>query len=316
MAKTPKFRPASSSSSLTKPRHVKRKPASARAAVPQKQRASSKAAVAEEEWTYDRLWDDKEVSNGWHMRNVRFWKTQGTNVHGMTGGGVSQKDLAFSAKALSDLSTGHVDSSESGQRRWGRALDCGAGIGRVTNGVLKHFCSHVDMVEFVKKHLQKARATLQSTKACSFDYHNLSMQRFTIQPGKYDLIWCQWLLMYLTDSDSLDLLKRSCVGLAGKGILLVKENVSTVDKSTYFDDEHGELWMPGEVGRPVSCVRTCPHYEDLFERAGLRLIGERHQTDLGDGCMEMCLWLLEPTERQEGLAFGTDACFQWSAGSA
>ena len=124
MAKTPKFRPASSSSSLTKPRHVKRKPASARAPVPQKRRASSKAAAAtvtaaEEEWTYDRLWDDKEVSNGWHMRNVRFWKTQGTNVHGMTGGGVSQKDLAFSAKALSELSTGHVDSSESGQWRWG-----------------------------------------------------------------------------------------------------------------------------------------------------------------------------------------------------
>lgn len=278
---------------------VKRKPAAASSPAPKRQRGSKKpssAVPAEEEWSYDRLWDDHEVTGGWHSRNVRFWKSQGSDVRGMTGGGVSQRDMAFSRQALGDLS--NAISKTSGapcKRAFGRGLDCGAGSGRVTHGVLKHFCGHVDLVEFVKKHLLKAKASLprSANSGCSFEFHNSSMQKFGIKAGSYNLVWCQWLLMYLTDADALDLLKRAAAGLATKGgFLVVKENVSTLDKATYFDNEHGDLWVGGESAGPVSCVRTCSHYEDLFERSGLHIHGERHQTDLGPGCMEMHLWVL------------------------
>merc|ERR1711862_732197 len=104
------------------------------------------------------------------------------------------------------------------------------GIGRVTQGALRHYCKNIDLVEFVKKHLQKARATLPRTGkgGCTFNFHNASMQQFRIMAVSYDLIWCQWLLMYLTDTDSLALLRRASAGLSRRGgLLIVKENVSS-----------------------------------------------------------------------------------------
>lgn len=275
-------RPASSTTLAKHAPVLKRPAASAR---------GCSSTEEELEWSYDRLWDSREISQGWHRRNVKFWQAQGDNLRGMTGGGVSQRDLAFSEKAFSDL----VHQTRSGLP-FGRALDCGAGIGRVSAHVLRRFCSHIDLVEFVKKHLAKAKAQLspKGKGGCTFAFHNASMQTFRIAAKVYDLIWCQWLLMYLTDADALDLLRRAREGLSSGGLLIVKENVSTHDKATYFDDADGELWIEGEPGAPVSCVRTALHYEDLFERAGLQVTEERMQQDLGPDTMEMVWYVLTP----------------------
>merc|ERR1711953_130687 len=105
-----------------------------------------------------------------------------------------------------------------------------------------------DLVEFVQKHMAQARTRLGKAKSgCSFAYFNSSVQQFKMQASRYDLIWCQWLLMYLTDADALEVLKRAGGSLAQGGQLVVKENVSTPEKATYFDDEDGELWEDGDV---------------------------------------------------------------------
>lgn len=239
------------------------------------------------EWTYDRLWDSTEV--GWHDRNVRFWKSQAANVRGTTGGGVSTEDLAFSKHIVLEL-------AQKRPAKFSRALDCGAGIGRVTDKVLRTCCRHVDLLEFVKKHLDKARASLGDGKSgCRFGFHCNSAQKFNIGQAGYDLVWCQWLLMYLTDGDAVDFLRRAGAGLTEGGVLLVKENVSTSDKATYFDDADGELWLEGvSLGAPISCVRTPIHYEQLFELAGLHIVEEWRQSGSERGIMDMNLWSLLP----------------------
>lgn len=250
---------------------------------------SSSPTAVTEAWTYDSIWDNGQISYGWHERNIRFWRAQAANVRGATGGGVSQRDLAFTRAAVDELVKKRDCSFK-------RALDCGAGIGRVTDAILRKCCAHVDLVEFVKKHLDKAREKLplSGKGQCSFAFHNTSMQKFSIAPAQYDLIWCQWLLMYLTDEDALSLLLRAGKGLTTDGVLLVKENISTEEKSTYFDAADGELWEEDDAQGPVSCVRTSMHYWDLFDRAGLKVVDEQHQQDLGEEHMEMALFVLVP----------------------
>jgi len=263
--------------------------------TPTAKRQRRQSVEAEEEvaeadaWSYDRLWDAPDISKGWHSRNVRFWRSQGADVRGATGGGVSQRDLQFSREAVAKLATAYC--GEAG--RFERALDLGAGIGRVTEAVLRRHCAHVDLVEFVQKHLKRARETLGTEKAgCTFSFHGSAVQKHEVPRGHYSFIWCQWLLMYLTDADALDLLRRLGPGLARGGLLVVKENVSTSDKATYFDDAEGELWEEGDQGGPVSCVRTEMHYEDLFERAGLVIKEQTMQRDSSGKTMDMMLYVL------------------------
>merc|ERR1719443_1302649 len=119
-----------------------------------RRKLASPSESAPEAWSYDRLWDAQQISVGWHSRNIRFWRSQSADVRGVTGGGVSKKDLEFSQRMLADLV------QERGGKNFDRVLDCGAGIGRVTAAVLRRHSAHVDLVEFVKKHLQKARQSL------------------------------------------------------------------------------------------------------------------------------------------------------------
>lgn len=267
--------------------------AQAAAPGPQAEAAGAGADGQGLEWSYERLWDDLEISRGWHSRNVRFWRAQAADVRGATGGGVSQRDLEFTRKAVTTLAS----VGQGAQRaRFERALDLGAGIGRVTDAVLRHCCRHVDLVEFVQKHLCKAKERLPAAGkgGCTFTFHCCAVQKFQVPHSSYNLIWCQWLLMYLTDADALDLLRRLRPGLAEGALLLVKENISTPDELTYFDAADGELWADGSAGGPVSCVRTELHYEDLFERAGLKIKEQKLQRDATGKTMDMMLYALVP----------------------
>jgi len=276
---------------------MKRRPARASAATaegPKRLRKVVEVPLHEEikeEWSYDRLWDPREVSSGWHARNVHFWRQQRSDLRGATGGGVSRADLAFTNKVVDDLMR-----RRSGLR-FRRALDCGAGIGRVTDAVLRKCCEHVDLLEFVKRHLDVARARLPAhgKAGCTFGFHCSSVQKFAIKTDSYDLVWCQWLLMYLTDSDAIDFLTRARRGLAEGGFMLLKENVSLGDLATYFDDKSGDLWDEDtSAGGPVSCVRTPMHYEALIMQAGLQVVEMWQQADSTGDNVDMALWALVP----------------------
>lgn len=128
-----------------------------------------------------------------------------------------------------------------------RALDFGAGIGRVTADVLLHLVTDVVLVEpvnaFIQEALTRARASAldksmshriswpglaDESKSVTFvqdtlqQFQPLSPHRSQFHgrigcpPGPiddtgkvFDVIWCQWCLGYLTNPDLVAFLKRS-----------------------------------------------------------------------------------------------------------
>ena len=81
------------------------------------------------------------------------------------------------------------------------ALDCGAGIGRIAKTVLKPAFQNVDLVEPSSVQLEQART--YCPEARNFYLEGLQEHQFR---QKYDAIWIQWVLCYLTEDDILDFL--------------------------------------------------------------------------------------------------------------
>ena len=92
----------------------------------------------------------------------------------------------------------------------GRALDCGAGIGRITRYLLKRHYKNVDLVEQNKKFLEKATEILcqDGNNDTKHEFFCCGLQNFTPKPETYDLIWCQWVLGQLTDPHLIQFLER------------------------------------------------------------------------------------------------------------
>jgi len=287
---------------------MKKKQLSVIAKPSQKRAASASAASGKRQkvsasGAYGKMWD-KEAKKGWDARVAKYWNAEGIDMEGMTGGNHCPCDLKFSKRALEDISKKRCKSSSkkaSQKKTFARALELGAGVGRVTKGALASFCGHIDLVELVKKSLMKAKATLpKQIKGTTFGFFNKTAQTFKVKADHYDLVWCQWLLMYLTDADAVALLKRLGAGINESGVIVVKENLPTGREKSRLDDEDEGTLKSGAKGSAVSCVRTRKHHEVLFKAAGLRIRGERLQDEplldeVGDE--DMRVWCLVPMER-------------------
>jgi len=243
----------------------------------------------------------KKVNKGWHERTMRYWRKQKDNLVGVTGGGINDKDLIFSKSFVEDhllryapkksdttLPSGTKKQTPT-TRRFRRCLDAGAGIGRVTGGLLQHHSEHVDLLEPMKHLLTKARQKLGGTQGkknggCKFGYICSTMQKF--KPARtrmYDLVWCQWMLMYVSDEDAVEFLRKLGKTLTTddpRGIIVVKENLPDPGQGSFFDDESEEEWKQDGTGsskRPMSVTRTAKHYEVLFKKAGLQILKKQLQ---------------------------------------
>lgn len=90
----------------------------------------------------------------------------------------------------------------------------------------------VDIVEPVAKFSEKLVG-----KPGVGDIFNVGLESWAPSyPDGYDLIWNQWCVGHLTDAQLVDYLRRCAQGLrAGKGYIVVKENMSTSGRDI-FDD--------------------------------------------------------------------------------
>lgn len=127
-----------------------------------------------------------------------------------------------------------------------RALDCGAGIGRVARDLLAPLFGHVDLVEQSARLLEESKVALADCEAqvgmrycstlqvrccsgigrCSAVLSLVStapltlaiatvlvhvarfLQEFSPPDASYDVIWLQWCVGYLTDADFVACLQR------------------------------------------------------------------------------------------------------------
>ncbi|KAF4731946.1 Alpha N-terminal protein methyltransferase 1B [Perkinsus olseni] len=97
--------------------------------------------------------------------------------------------------------------------------DCGAGIGRVSREVLTQRFQTIDLVEPCANLLESAQKTLNpaATAPCRVErFLQMGVQDFNPEIGRYDVIWNQWCLLYLTDEDLVAYLKRCKAALAPK----------------------------------------------------------------------------------------------------
>ncbi|KIM49064.1 hypothetical protein M413DRAFT_61025 [Hebeloma cylindrosporum] len=230
---------------------------------------------------------------------IEYWNTQPANLDGVLGGYGSGSlpridslgSRLFLLNIYPQLSTvpsafRPLDAPLNPPRT--RALDVGAGIGRVTADVLLHLVSDVVLLEpvdsFVQEALSRARNSAADTQtSVKSSWPGLSDQ--TKSPPRpadeigtgFDVIWCQWCLGHLSDADLVLFLRRCHESLNKhpKSVIVVKENICSEaadgSEQSVFDDQDSSLTRSDRVWKRV------------FEQAGLRLMREQIQGGLPEG---------------------------------
>lgn len=278
--------------------------------------------------------------------SLTYWSSIAPSVSGMLGGfpQVSARDLKGSYNFLQELSDAATTATSSQEpvarlrqrkgrgekrRRFKRAADCGAGIGRITNGLLTRVAETVDVVEPVEKFAEVVRQSSSSSPSnkrkregdgdqergkvgemfvCGLQDWTPQRLKTTegdaegdgeedgkrndqrdggVEGNGYDLIWNQWCLGHLTDSQLISYLRRCSDALAPNGWIVIKENLSTSPTGQDMYD-----------GVDSSVTRSSAKYEEIFEKTGLRVIRKERQTGFprGLGLLPVEMFALRPRE--------------------
>lgn len=244
----------------------------------------------------------------WYGKAEDWWadpdKAPAT-VDGVLGGfeELSPVDVKESAQFLTDLKTlrpafgataPSSSSAASGLATETRALDGGAGIGRVAKLLLAQFFDKVDLVEGNRRLLdaapeymavleggQKRRNPRMGSLFCA------TLQDIVPERQAYDCIWVQWVVIYLTDVDFVRFLRRCAEGLRPGGLIVIKENVLGDTPK-----HHGRDFLLDK--EDSSLTRSKPYMQHIFKEAGLRVFLEEAQQDWHPSMLPVAMYALEP----------------------
>ncbi|XP_077441955.1 N-terminal Xaa-Pro-Lys N-methyltransferase 1 [Vanacampus margaritifer] len=191
-----------------------------------------------------------------------YWKEVPPTVDGMLGGygKISSIDIngskAFLRKFLGE---------GEGKTSAGCALDCGAGIGRISKRLLLPLFKTVDLVDVTQEFLDKAKTYLGEDGKRVGNYFCSGLQDFIPETGRYDVIWIQWVIGHLTDNHLVEFLRRCQKALRLNGLIVIKDNVSY------------EGVVPDKVDSSV--CRDLQIVRSLVSTAGLRVVYEEQQVN-------------------------------------
>ncbi|XP_066516859.1 N-terminal Xaa-Pro-Lys N-methyltransferase 1 isoform X2 [Hoplias malabaricus] len=205
----------------------------------------------------DHLVEDKAT---FYSKAEHYWKAVPPTVDGMLGGygSISNIDINGSKKFLQKfLGEGK------GKTRPGCALDCGAGIGRITKRLLLPLFRTVDLVDVTQEFLDKARSYLGEEGKRVENYFCCGLQDFNPLSERYDVIWIQWVIGHLTDDHLVEFLRRCRGALRPDGLIVIKDNVAC------------EGVVPDEVDSSV--CRDLKVLHRIVAQAGLSLVHEEQQ---------------------------------------
>lgn len=205
-----------------------------------------------------------------------YWDGVPATVNGMLGGfaqinmpDISGSDLYLRSIFKMKNPPGH-----------GRAVDCGAGIGRITKHLLQKHFGKVDLVEQCQNFLNRAKENFKGSRKIG-DCICEGLQHFSPKPNTYDVVWCQWVLGHLTDTDLEDFFRRMAHGLKPSGVIIVKENVTS--SGTVELDE-----LDSSVTRPEQLLL------EIIERAELKILKNTKQPNFPKGLYEVKMLCLKP----------------------
>ncbi|XP_040577712.1 N-terminal Xaa-Pro-Lys N-methyltransferase 1 [Lepeophtheirus salmonis] len=210
---------------------------------------------------------------------AKYWNDVDPTIDGMLGGfgEVSTPDLKDSATFLKTL---FKETKKFSGPSNGRALDCGAGIGRISRNLLSKHFTNVDIVEQCPKFIEKAKKYCGSEEKIE-NFTCTGLQEYTPKDNLYDVIWCQWVLSHLTDDDLVQFFVRCKKGLRPNGLLVVKENL-TSSGCADVDKEDGSATRPEEI------------FQRIFKEAGYSVVKEMYQRNFPKDLYTVKMFALKP----------------------
>ncbi|KAF2109189.1 alpha-N-methyltransferase NTM1 [Lophiotrema nucula] len=223
--------------------------------------------------------------------SIAYWESVSADNNGMLGGypQTSRIDLVGSSNFLMKLRRSKQPASTLSKQSLEpleRVADCGAGIGRITKGLLISVAKKVDVVEPVKKFTDELFAGLEGEdKGRVGEVVNLGLQDWTLEAGAYDLLWNQWCLGHLTDAQLVAYLSRCKDGLAKSRAswIVVKENMSSdIWKKDIYDEEDSHV------------TRSDDKFRALFMEAGLKIVATELQKGFPKELYPVRVYALRP----------------------
>ncbi|XP_055319335.1 alpha N-terminal protein methyltransferase 1 [Sitodiplosis mosellana] len=227
--------------------------------------------------------DEFFKSPDFYKNAQQYWSRIDPTIDGMLGGLsiIDTTDVNGSARFLNQLFKMKPAPGTT------RALDCGAGIGRVTKNLLMNYFKTVDLVEQDENFVRKAHDYLSTNDQLNEKIgtiHNVGLQDFTLTDNTYDVIWCQWVLGHLTDEDLGAFFKRCTAGLTKNGCIIIKENfTSTNDFCIDATDS--------SVTRSLRVTKT------ILESANLRIVKICKQDNFIQGLFPVYSIACKPNRR-------------------
>ncbi|ENN76187.1 hypothetical protein HUJ04_002336 [Dendroctonus ponderosae] len=210
---------------------------------------------------------------------AKYWSKVPATVNGMLGGlgSVSTTDIQGSKTLLKQLLNSKFPPGRS------YALDCGAGIGRITKFLLSELFDQVDMVEQNAAFLETAelylgQSLMERKVGVMFP---VGLQHFAPEPKKYDVIWVQWVLGHLTDDDFVKFFVNCQIGLRPNGVIVAKENITSTDDVDVDATD-------SSVTRPLGVLKK------LFDQAGLDCDRLVKQHNFPKGLYAVYMFVLKP----------------------
>ena len=176
----------------------------------------------------------KKSKEDWYKKREDHWASQEPTLKSVLGGFENSQlpDVKCSCELLNGLIL-------TKQLNPGSCLDCGAGIGRVTEYVLSNFFKEIDLVEKDKKFIEKCKTKFSGNNKIKNIYLS-PLESFKFEKN-YDLIWVQWCLENLEDEDLEPFLNKCYTHLNDDGLIIVKENLyNLVEEDDDDEDEEEE----------------------------------------------------------------------------
>ena len=161
-----------------------------------------------------------------------------------------------------------------------RAADCGAGIGRVSIEVISKYFKSIDLIDPILSFLEVGQKKLEENGIAARSIP-LGLQEWT-PDCNYDIIWCQWSIMYLTDTDAIKFLNRCKEHLNPGGYIFVKDNIQSLKAKT-------NVKFPEDNG----VARTVIHYRDIFKRSGLTFVEAIRQPEWDPNLLQLYTFVLK-----------------------
>lgn len=233
------------------------------------------------------FWKRELVDGGrdWYIKSAKWWIEHcPPTVNGVLGGfaKVDPADVRESARFLETILALRAEAGHPMRRE--RAMDGGAGIGRVTKNFLSKYFDTVDLVEGNRRLLDEAPSFLAERRPHLGEMFCATLQEFTPPEGRYDCIWVQWVVIYLTDDDFVKFLQRCVRGLRPNGLIFIKENV--LDKGNRLD-----LMKDEDDSSVTRSQRLMLH---IFRQAGLDVLIEQPQEEWEENMLPVMMYALCP----------------------